>query len=674
MAAMQNISCKEAENTIYYKKTLSLRKADTMKLKTNEFAKLGNVKVKDDFWGRYTSLAKDVIIPYQWQAINDLVPDTEPSHAIKNFRIAAGEEEGEFRGYVFQDSDVAKWLEAVSYSLTIKPDSELEKTADEVIDLIGRAQREDGYLDTYFLIKEKGKEFTNLLDCHELYCAGHMTEAAVAYFDATGKRKLLDIICAFVDLIISKIGREEGKIPGYSGHPEIELALVKLYKATGNEKYLKFAQYLIDERGREPHFFDAELKARGNINMWGGKDEKADKFYNQSHLPFREQKQAVGHSVRAGYLYTGAAAVAAETGDKSLFEACETLWDNATTKQMYVTGGFGSTVYGEAFTFDYQLPNDISYTETCAAISFAFFAQKMLEIEPDSKYSDVLERILYNGSISGMALDGRHFFYTNPLETWEEANKKAAPYRHNKTKRPGWFGCACCPPNLARMITSLGGYIYSSNDTTLYTHLFIGSEAAVKVGNIDVSVNQVSKMPWGGECAFELSGGKYTFAFRRPSWADSMNVTLNGKEVGYTVKKGYAYIEREWKDGDKLEVNFPMDIRLIEANPNLRYDAGKVAVTRGPIVYCMESYDNGERLSSIKLAEHPAPFIEKDDTLFNGANTIYLKAYKKKAWSNDDLYRAFSSEYEEINLKMIPYAFWGNRDDTREMAVWVRYE
>lgn len=642
-------------------------------IKTNEFAPLKNVKVRDGFWSKYEHIARKVIIPYQWQAINDLVPDTEPSHAIKNFKIAAGEMEGEFNGYVFQDSDVAKWLEAVSYSLTIEKDEELEKTADEVIDLIGRAQREDGYLDTYYLIKEKGKEFTNLLDCHELYCAGHMAEAAVAYYEATGKRKLLDIICRFLDLIDEKIGSSEGKIHGYSGHPEIELALVRVYKATGNKKYLDLCQYFIDERGTEPSFFDEELKKRNYINMWGGREERANRFYNQSHKPIREQKEAVGHAVRAGYLYTGAAHLAAETDDKSLFEACRVLWDNATKKQMYVTGGFGSQVHGEAFSFDYQLPNDLSYTETCAAISFAFFAQKMLMCDVDSKYSDVLERILYNGSISGMALDGKHFFYTNPLETWDEQNKKVPAYRHNKTKRPGWFGCACCPPNLARLITSLGNYIYSSDDNTVYAHLFIGSDANVNVGGREVNIKQNSLMPWEGKTEFVMDKGDYTFAFRIPSWTENVTVTVNGEKADYTVKKGYAYIERSWEKGDGVSVVFDMEVRLIEANPNVRADAGKVAICRGPVVYCLESADNGERLSSIKLADDPKFRIEKDDELFEDAVTIYGKAVKKKAWETDDLYKAFTAGYEEIEIKAVPYAFWGNRDDNREMSVWVRY-
>ena len=644
-----------------------------MSIKTNEFAPLKNVKVNDSFWSKYEDIAKNVIIPYQWEALNDRVPDTEPSHAIKNFKIAAGEMEGEFHGFVFQDSDVAKWIEAVSYSLTIEKNEELEKTVDDVIDLIGRAQREDGYLDTYYLLKEKGKEFTNFLDCHEMYVAGHMAEAAVAYYEATGKRKLLDIICRFIDLIESRVGKEEGKLHGYPGHPELELALVRVYKATGEKKYLDFCEYLVNERGQEPNFFQQELEKRDFINMWGGKDKKADTVYCQAHKPLREQKEAAGHSVRAGYLYTGAAHLAAEIDDKELFDACEILWDHATKKQMYVTGGFGAQVHGEAFSFDYQLPNDLSYTETCAAISFAFFAQKMLMCDVNSKYSDVLERILYNGSISGMALDGKHFFYTNPLETWDEQNKRVPAFRHNKIKRPGWFGCACCPPNLARMITSLGNYIYSSDENTIYTHLYIGSDAKVKVGEKTVTIKQVSQMPWEGKSEFVLSEGNYTFAVRIPSWADNFELKVNGDKAEYTVKKGYAYVTRAWAEGDKVTALMPLEVKLVEANPLVRADAGKVAISRGPVVYCLESKDNGERLSSIKINPEATFRCEKDDELFEGAVSVYVKGLKKKAWETGDLYKAFTKSFEEIEIKAIPYAFWGNRDDNREMAVWVRY-
>lgn len=643
-----------------------------MTLVTNNFLPLKKVKINDGFWGKYTQIATEKIIPYQWKAINDQVPDTEPSHAIKNFRIAAGLEEGEFDGYVFQDSDVAKWLEAVAYRLTIAPDSELEKTADGVIDLIGMAQEEDGYLDTHFQIAHPDKKFTNLLDCHEFYCAGHMTEAAVAYYEATGKDKLLKIMCRFIDLIDSKFGPEEGKLKGYSGHPEIELALVRLYRATGEERYLKLCEFFINQRGTEPNYFDEELKERNNIDMWGGKIDKPNKHYCQAHKPIREQTEAVGHSVRAGYLYTGAADLAAEIGDESLKKAMEVLWDNITQKQMYITGGIGSQVYGEAFSFNYHLPNDTVYAETCAAISMVFFAQKMLRMDVDSKYSDCMERLIYNGTISGMALDGQHFFYTNPVSMWEEATKKAGVCGHIRSKRPGWFGCACCPPNLARMITSLGNYVYSNNEDTIYTHLYIGSdaEAAMPFGNVKIS--QKSNYPWNGHIEFALGGGEYNFAMRIPGWARSFEVKINGEKVDCEVKKGYAYVSRVWNEGDKLELELPMPVEFVEANPLAREDSGRVAIMRGPIVYCLESADNGDVLDSLRVVSPKEFTAYEDDSLFGGAIYLKGKAMRRKPWKSSELYRFAQEDEEEVEITAIPYAFWDNREDTREMIVWIR--
>jgi Uncharacterized protein conserved in bacteria len=371
---------------------------------------LKNVKIDDNFWSEYQKLVKEVVIPYQWEALNDNVPDADPSYAIKNFRIAAGEEQGEFGGMVFQDSDVAKWLEAVAYSLTINPDPELEALADKTIDLIAKAQQPDGYLNTYFTIKSPDKKWTNLQECHELYCAGHMMEAAAAYYHATGKKKLLDVMCRFADHIAAVFGVEPGKLKGYDGHQEIELALVKLYKATGNEKYLKLSKYFIDERGQEPYFFEEEWRKRNKISFWSNSvSEKPNESYHQSHKPVREQSEAVGHAVREVYMCTGMADIAAETGDKELFEACKRLWDNIVNRQMYITGGIGSTNHGEAFSFDYDLPNDTIYAETCASVGLIFFAHRMLQIEAKGNYADVMERALYNTVISGMAKDGRHF-------------------------------------------------------------------------------------------------------------------------------------------------------------------------------------------------------------------------------------------------------------------------
>ena len=645
-----------------------------MRLVTNEFAPLKNVRVTDGFWRRYQQIAKEKIIPFQWRAINDDVPGIEPSHAIRNFRIAAGLEEGEFGGYVFQDSDVAKWLEAVAYRLSIDPDPALEKTADEVIDLIASAQEEDGYLDTFFQIREPDKKFTNLMECHELYCAGHMTEAAVAYYEATGKDRLLSVMRRFVDLIDEKIGPEEGKLHGYPGHPELELALCRLYRATGEERYLKLCSYMVNARGTEPNFFEEELARRDHRSFWGGgRQERVDKKYHQAHKPIREQTEAVGHSVRAGYLYTGAADLAAETGDISLAKAMEVLWENVTNRQMYVTGAVGSQVWGEAFTFDYHLPNDSIYGETCAAISMVFFARQMLRMDPDRKYADVMERLLYNGTISGMALDGEHFFYTNPLAVWEEATKRAGVVGHIRSKRPGWFGCACCPPNLARMITSLGGYVYSASRDTAYVHLYVGSEAELSLGGQTVKLSQTGNYPWDGHITFKPGTGCYALALRIPGWARSFSVLVNGEALSPALDRGYAVLRREWTDGDTVELDLPMPVEFAEANPLLRADNGRVAIVRGPLVYCLESADNGDDLDALRVVE-PGDFrTETDDSLFPGTVKIVGPALCRKPWNSDALYRLYDgAEWEECEITAIPYAFWDNREDTREMIVWIR--
>ena len=453
---------------------------------------LNKVKISDLFWSKYVELVRNTVIPYQWEALNDRVPDAEPSHAVTNLRIAAGLEEGEFRGFVFQDSDVAKWIEAVGYSLQSHPDSELEAAVDSIIDIIEKAQQPDGYLNTHFTIKQPDKRWTNLHECHELYVAGHMIEAAVAYHEATGKKKLLDIMCRFADYIDTVFGPEPEKIHGYDGHQEIELALVKLYRATGNERYLKLSKYFIDERGKEPNFFNIEWEKRGRYSFWTNTvSKKPDLKYCQAHKPVREQKSAVGHAVRAVYMYAGMADIAAETGDNELMDACRVLWDNIVSKQMYITGGIGSTHHGEAFTFDYDLPNDTIYAETCASIGLIFFANRMLNIEQKSIYADVMERALYNNVLGAMSLDGKRFFYVNPLEVWPEASEKNPGRFHVKPVRQKWFACACCPPNVARLLTSLNNYIYSKNNNTVYT-FYISGEAEIEPENGKLILNRAT--------------------------------------------------------------------------------------------------------------------------------------------------------------------------------------
>lgn len=355
--------------------------------------------------------------------------------------------------HIYWDSDVAKLVEAVGYSLALQPDPELERLMDELIDDMEKAQQPDGYLNTHYIAVEPDKRWTNLRDCHELYCAGHLMEAAVAYYQGTGKRKMLDVLCRYADHIRSVFGTEPGKLRGYPGHEEIELALVKLATATGNQDYLQLAKYFVDERGQQPLYYDVERAKRGETAPYRlGSPDIMPYAYNQAHLPVRQQTTAEGHAVRACYLYAGMAAVARETGDQSLIDACRTLWQNVTTRRMYITGGVGSSRFGERFTFDYDLPNEEAYAETCAAIALCFFANNMLQLDADAQYADILERALYNNVLSGVAANGKQFFYDNLLASFPPYYKFA---QQKSPRRQDWFGCSCCPPNIARLIASL---------------------------------------------------------------------------------------------------------------------------------------------------------------------------------------------------------------------------
>ncbi|QHT60920.1 glycoside hydrolase family 127 protein [Paenibacillus lycopersici] len=643
-----------------------------------------HTRINDSFWNNYMELVRETVIPYQWEALNDRIEGAEPSYAIRNFRIAAGLEEGEFGGFIFQDTDLYKWLEAVAYSLKRHPDPELERIADDAIALIGQAQHEDGYVNTYFTIKEPGKQWTNLHEAHELYCAGHMIEAAAAYYQATGKRGLLDIACRFADLIDRLFGAKPGQIRGYCGHQEIELALVKLYAVTGEARYLSLSQYFIDERGSMPNFFIDEWERRGRIGHWS--NGRPSPAYNQAHLPVREQTAAVGHSVRAVYMYTAMADLARLTGDAGLREACERLWANTTGKQMYITGGIGSTHNGEAFSFDYDLPNDTVYAETCASIGLIFWARRMLQLEAKSEYADVMERALYNNVLGSMSRDGKHFFYVNPLEVWPEASDKNPDKRHVKPVRQKWFGCSCCPPNVARLLSSLNDYIYdvSEDGRTLYAHLFIGSEATFGLAGGSVALRQRSALPWDGRVAFSVSlpDGEESVAFelalRVPNWYQHGRPVLkiNGEPQDYRVANGYALIARSWSDGDAAEWLLPLESALIAANPLIRANAGKAAIQRGPLVYCVEEADNGAPLASLSLAAAPDLQAIPDDGLLGGCVVVegegLTAAPSASGWTGDQPYRPLRKESAPVRFRAIPYYLWGNRK-TGEMNVWLRY-
>ena len=634
-----------------------------------------SIKVTDPFWKNYMELVRTEVIPYQWEALNDRIEGAEPSYCIQNFKIAAGLMEGKFQGMVFQDSDVYKWLEAVAFSLVWHPDEQLEKTADEVIDLISLAQQPDGYLNTYYIINGLDKRFTNLRDNHELYCLGHMLEAAIAYYEATGKDKFLNTAIKYVDCVDSLFGAEEAKINGYPGHEVIEMALMRLYEIRKEEKYLKLAKYFIDERGQSPLYFEIEGENQDKAFWW--KDSHFKYQYYQAGKPVREQDKAEGHAVRAVYLYAGMADVAKVSGDESLFEACSRLWDNVTKRQMYITGAIGSSEYGEAFTYDYDLPNDTVYAETCASIGLVFFARRMLEIGAKGEYADVMERALYNGIISGISLDGKKFFYVNPLEVVPEASQKDYLRKHVKVERQKWFGCACCPPNVARLLASIGNYAYSQTNDTFYMHLFLGGAIDTEICGIKLGLDVATSYPWNEEVKVKVSLEKavnFKMAVRVPSWCSSYSFKINGEEADYAAKDGYIYIEREWQNGDEISYSLGMSVNVIKSNPRVRENIGKVAITRGPLVYCLEEEDNGADLHRVYLSEAPRFNERYEEDLLNGIVTITSqgKVLSEEEWEERTLYKADTENvFYDKELKWIPYYTWANRKPG-EMMVWVR--
>ncbi|CAM4317753.1 glycoside hydrolase family 127 protein [Paenibacillus alkaliterrae] len=631
-----------------------------------------NVTIDDSFWAKRQKLVRETVIPYQWDALNDEILDSEPSHTVENFRIAAGELKADYYGQVFQDSDLAKWLEAVGYALSVKRDEKLEAIADGVIDLLERAQQDDGYLNTYFTVAKPGKKWTNLRDDHELYCAGHLIEAAVAYYEATGKRKIIDIMSRYADHMVDVFGTKPEQIRGYDGHPEIELALVRLYHATGNNNYLELSRYFVEERGQEPYFFDIEESGRTEHRV---ARRKADYF--QAHLPVREQKTAEGHSVRALYLFSGATDLAAEYNDLELLDVCKELWKNVTRKRMYVTGGVGSNEYWESFTVDYDLPNDRAYTETCASISLMFWASRMLQIEADREYSDVMERVLYNGILSGISLDGKSYFYVNPLEVWPSACDIREDLRSVARTRQAWFGCACCPPNIARLIASLGQYIYSYNERELewFVHLYIGGNAYQNIGGQQVQLTQQSNYPWDEHITLTVSAeqpAEFTIALRLPGWCKGAALKINGEAVNLATYKGYAKIKQVWHNSDRIELVLPMTVEKVRSNPKVRENVGKLALQRGPIVFCLEEADNGDNLRDIRVSASSEFTVSYEDGLLEGVVVLNGGACRTDETSYDDnsLYTTVPFDSTNVQVKAIPYYAWANREPG-EMLVWL---
>ena len=668
-----------------------------------------DIKINDHFWSFEQSLVRKQVLPYQWEILNDRVPEATPSYCMHNFKAAAAlnrrrEEQGtkyiepkftfrgfealpedpknphddEFYGFVFQDSDFSKWIEAVGYTLAQYPDPELEKVADSAIDTVCDAQLPNGYLDTYYIINGMDKSFSNLRDHHELYCLGHLIEGAVSYYKGTGKDKLLKAAARFADYVDSKFGPEDGKLKGYPGHEIAEMALFKLYETTGEERYKNLAEFFINERGQKPLYFEQEHPEYKGEPKWLIK-------YHQSHIPVREQKEAVGHAVRAVYLYSGMADMARLTGDTELINACESLWDSIANEKLYITGGIGGTQVGEAFSFPFDLPNDTAYAETCASIGLVFFARRMLQLKADRKYSDVMELALYNGILSGMALDGKSFFYVNPLEVFPEACAKDDRKFHVKPVRQKWFGCACCPPNLARLISSIGTYAYTKTDNTLFVHLYMGSE--VKLGNVKV-VTQ-SCFPDNGEVTIKISNPKaedFTLALRIPGWCKGKyNITgIDDLDLNndIDIRDGYMYINGLLGENE-IHLDFVMEPQVVVADPRVREVAGRFAVTRGPVVYCMEEKDNGKGLRNLSINidretdEYNSVKIEEieSDEFGLPVTVLDIPGYrvtpKKSEQYVSKLYQHFDGfEKEETTIRLIPYRLWANRGEG-EMSVYI---
>lgn len=709
--------------------------------------------VDDEFWSAEQRLVRDEVIPYQWRALNDQVPGADPSYCMHNFKAAAAQnadkataqadgktfvpptytfrgfnalpedpahpDPDKFYGFVFQDSDFSKWIEAVGYTLATHPDPALEATADQAIDIVCAAQLDNGYLDTYYILNGMDRHFTNLKDHHELYCLGHLVEGAVAYYEGTGKRKLLDAACRFADYVASRFGTEDGRLDGYPGHEIAEMALVRLAETTGEKRYLNLAEYFVRQRGQQPLYFEREDRLRcerDGQSFHANDNYPAPYSYYQAHQPVVDQCEAVGHAVRACYFYSGVADVARLTGDEDLTCAAKRLWRNIVDKKLYITGGVGATRHGEAFSRDYDLPNDLAYSETCAAIALAFFGRRMLEIEAKGEYGDVMESALYNTVLAGMAMDGKSFFYVNPLEVRPEAaHSRDENFSHVKTVRQKWFGCACCPPNIARIVSSIQQYAYTLADdgSTLFVHLYMGGRATVALGGTPLTLDVTSGLPWAGSGAVKLSvidGGaaEGTLAFRLPAWAGGEGVAdavTTAADVSREVRDGYLYLTGRWRDGDEIAFDFPMPVHMVQANPRVAEDAGKVAFVRGPITFCAEGHDNGDLLSSLLVdtasvgadcsgvTVEPFAFVSGASGMDSRGTgevaavtrpmvRLAVPALRVAAPAElaDDapvdaprtpLYRAWRPlDAQPVVATLIPYFAWANRGES-EMRVWL---
>ena len=578
-----------------------------------------HVKINDNFWSPRLSKHVSATLPVCIDQIEN------QTGRIRNFENAA-KGEGEHSGIFFDDSDVYKALEGMAYSLINNPDPELEKKADEWIDKIAAAQQPDGYINTFYTLTGLDKRWTNM-DKHEMYCAGHMIEAGVAYYQATGKRKLLDVCIRMTDHMMSQFG--PGKRHWVPGHEEIELALVKLYQTTQEQKYLDFAYWLLEERGH------------GHGTM--GDEGKWDPVYYQDIVPVRRLTDISGHAVRCMYLYCGMADVAALKNDTGYIAAMDRLWDDVVHRNMYITGGIGSSRDNEGFTEDYDLPNLDAYCETCASVGMVLWNQRMNQLTGDSKYIDVLERSLYNGALAGISLGGDRFFYVNPLESKGDHHRQE------------WYGCACCPSQLSRFLPSIGNYIYASSDDALWVNLYIGNTGQIRIGETDILLTQETDYPWDGSVKLTISTSQpleKEIRLRIPDWCKTYDLSINGKRINVPKEKGYAVI-KDWKSQDVIALDMDMPVEIVAADPHVKENFDKRAIQRGPLVYCMEEIDNPVYFDQIQLSPSTTFQTAFASDILNGIKTIKTNG------------RAQSATF-------IPYYAWDNRK-AGKMRVWIPY-
>jgi uncharacterized protein len=609
------------------------------------------VIITDNFW-------KPKLDEVATTTLNACIYQTEvATPRIRNFQKVARKKGEKHEDIFYDDSDVFKALEAMAYSLKNRPDSALMKKADEWIDIIAAAQLPDGYLNTYYTLTDLDKRWTDM-SMHEDYNGGHMIEAAVAYYDATGKRKFLDVAIKWADYFNSLFG--PGKRDWVTGHQELELALVKLYRVTDDKKYLDLAHWLLEERGHK-------LAHGYTWTDW------KDTGYAQDLVPVKDQKEITGHAVRAMYLYTGAADVAALTGDQGYVKAMRTVWEDVVYRNMYITGGIGSAGSNEGFTTDFDLPNEQAYCETCASVGMVFWNQRMNALTGDAEYADILERSLYNGALDGLSLKGDRFFYGNPLASL------------GRNARREWFGTACCPANIARLVESLGNYIYSASDNGIWINLFAGSITTIPVKGNNINLTMTGNYPWEGNIAINVDPAKKmktAIHVRIPGWArniavpgglyvfadSSINETkilVNGKPFSYSIDKGYAVIDREWKKGDIIQVQLPMEVRKISARSEVNADNSRVAIQRGPLVYCVEGADNGGKAWNIILPKDIS--LHTETGLILDEPVVLLKGSMPAitiAENGQDI------KTEQKTVTAIPYYTWCNRG-SNEMQVWL---